>query len=390
MILRPYGIVIDGALELGLELVIEDGVVQEIRPHTGIPELFVVSPAFVNAHSHLEYRGMLGKITEPDYPSWIREITRLKKEESPDQIRIACLLAAAENVATGVAVVLEHNDRTFSGVAMKRVGLKGAIFQEVITILEQDTASEKLAKVRENASANSENFDGPVYLNPHAYQTVDRKTLQYLASLKAPLSIHAAETPFENQFTRDGTGPIADFYRANNIPFEPTGKSVIASLDDLGLVRDDTQLVHCCALEEVDIDIIKSRNAAVAHCPRSNKRLQCPPAPIRELLDAGIRVGLGMDSAASSGAIDMFAEMRAALQTSLDRGRPVTPEEVWRMATNGVYFNIAVPNTCIDVAFSGPLLKIHIPDATSTNDLIEAADPSLTEFVSPKGGLHSN
>lgn len=386
MILRPYGIIIDGTLELGVELVIEDGVIQEVRPHTGIPELFVVSPAFVNAHSHLEYRSLQDKIHEYEYWGWIREITRLKKLQSADEIRSACLLAAAENSLTGVAVVLEHNDRAFAGIAMKKLGLRGAIFQEVITILESQTANEKLNRVRENAATNAENFDGPVFLNPHAYQTVDRETLKTIGELKTPLSIHAAETSYENQLTMNGVGPIADFYRANGVPVEPTGKSVIASLDELVLVRENTQLVHCCALEEGDIELIRSRGANVAHCPRSNARLNCPPAPIRELLDADIAIGIGLDSAASSGAIDMFDEMRAALSCSLDRGRPISGEEIWRMATTtgreiAIKMGVAIENWNIEPGASPPLLKIHIDRASITEDIIERATPNLVDRV---------
>jgi len=381
VILRPYGIVIDGVLELGLELLIENGVIQEIRPHTGIPELFIVSPCFINAHSHLEYRGLMDKIDEPEYSGWIREITRLKKLQSPEEIRADCVVAANENIATGVGYVLEHSDRPYAAEAMKNAGLSGYIFQEVITIFESDSPEEKLSRIQSNASTSSKFL--PTSLNPHAYQTVDRKTLRSLAALNTPLSIHAAETLHENQFTRDGTGPIADFYRQHGIPFEPTGKSVVQSLDDLGLLRANTQLVHCCALEEGDIAVIQERHASVAHCPRSNARLKCPPAPIRELLDAGVRIGLGLDSAASSGPIDMFAEMRAALQTSINRGRPITAEEVWCMATNNLYsFTEGIPDTRIKAPMPvPPLLKIHLQHAENTEQIIEQAHPGLVEWI---------
>jgi len=367
VILRPYGIVIEGTLELGLEVVIEDGVIQQMRPHTGVPDLYILSSAFINAHSHLEYRGLMGKIDEPEYSGWIREITRLKKEQSPEQIRADCLLAAQENRATGVAYLMEHSDRPFAGAAMRAVGLEGVIFQEVITFLEHEAPAEKLKLVENNAAISRRDFGGPVYLNPHAYQTVDRDTLRLIASARTPISIHVAETRHENAFTRDGSGPIGDFYRSNNVPFEPTGKSVLGSLNDLELVHEKTQLVHCCALEDDDIDIIVRQGATVAHCPRSNKRLQCPPAPIRDLLNTGVKVGLGLDSAASSGPIDMFAEMRAAIQTSLDRGSFVTPEAVWAMATMKEK--------------AAPLIRIHVENARSIEDVIDRASPDLVEWV---------
>src|SRR4051794_25150175 len=96
-LLRPYGLVIDGRLELGLELLLADGVIQEVRPHTGIPDSFVVSAAFVNAHSHLEYRGLQGKLDAEEYWPWIHQITMAKQGQSLDEVRDDARLAAAEN-----------------------------------------------------------------------------------------------------------------------------------------------------------------------------------------------------------------------------------------------------------------------------------------------------
>ena len=376
---------LDGVLELGLEIVIDGGVVREVRPHTGVPEMYVVSPAFVNAHSHLEYRGLLDAISAPEYGDWIREITRLKKEQDIGQVERDCFLAAKENVDTGVQIILEHSDRPFSGAAMRANNLQGAIFQEVITFLEHESPKEKVAAVEQRAATNRAAFGGPVYLSAHAYQTVDELTQRYLASLATPLSIHVAETDAENVFTRDGLGPIAEFYRENHVPFEKTGKSLLQTLDDRGLVRKDTQLVHCCAMDDEDIGIVAKRNACVAHCPRSNKRLRCPDAPIRRMLDAGIKISLGLDSAASSGPIDMFAEMRAALATSADRGEPLTPEEVWTMATTAGFESVrTILNSekiwRIEPGCSAPLLKLHVSGATSTEDLL-AGNPSQVEQI---------
>jgi cytosine/adenosine deaminase-related metal-dependent hydrolase len=144
--------------------------------------------------------------------------------------------------------------------------------------------------------------------------------------------------------------------------------------------------VHCCALEDGDIELIKTRGANVAHCPRSNAALGCPPAPVRELLSAGIKIGLGLDSAASSGPIDMFAEMRAALATSIDRSRPLSGEEVWRMATVigaqiAAHAGVVAPNWNIQPGSSPPLIKIHVPDAYETEQIIERAHPGLVEWV---------
>lgn len=383
MILRPYGFIIKGRLELGAEMVIEDGQISEIRPHTGIPEDFVVSPAFVNAHSHLEYRGMQGKLQATEYWPWIREITALKRDETAEEVAAACRLGARENKASGVALIGEHSDRPYAGTALHEAVIGGVIFQEVITFFERESRLEKLKLVEGNARLNKDASGLPVYLSPHAYQTVDPLTLRELGASGNPLSIHVAETAMESEFTLSGTGEIAEFYRSVSMPFEVTGKDIVHTLDDLGLARPGVQWVHCCAISEADIELIANRGVTVAHCPRSNIRLKCPPAPVRELLDAGITVGIGMDSAASSGPIDMFEEMRAALEVSIDRGKPVTSEEVWRMATGLGAESLPIPTPRWDIAIGSrvPLIKIHISGALQTLDVLEQARATDVDWV---------
>jgi 5-methylthioadenosine/S-adenosylhomocysteine deaminase len=77
---------------------------------------------------------------------------------------------------------------------------------------------------------------------------------------------------------------------------------------------------------------------AVAHCPRSNALLGCGIAPLTELREAGIRVGLGTDSPASTPSFDMFDEMRTAVAMSRARERrsaALAAHEALELATIG-------------------------------------------------------
>ena len=382
MTLRPYGIVVGGELQIGLELEVADGVVTAIRPHTGMPEPCVISPAFVNAHSHLEYRGLQGEVALGDYFGFIRHITELKQGQTPEGIERDCELAAQENRKTGVALIGEHSDRPFSGRALKRVGIGGILFQELITFFEREAPEEKLRAVAERLASQAKEFGGETALAPHTAYTVDEVTLKTFSS-GDPFSIHVAESVYENQFFVSGEGPIAEFYRRNGFEVKPTGKSVVATLAELGLVRKGAQFVHCCDLSAGDIVLLAAASVRVAHCPRSNVALKCPIAPVREMLDAGIRVGLGLDSAASSGPIDMFSEMRSALEVSAYRGKPLSGEEVWQMATciESLPFRVPRPSWDIYVGSRVPLIEIHVEQPNSIVDVIEQGSPELVKWV---------
>jgi len=344
----------------------------------------------VNAHSHLEYRGLQGKLSEAEYWPWIRAITKAKLEQSPADVELDCRQAAAENVSAGVRLIAEHSDRPFAGAALDEAGLQGVIFQEVITRFESDgpDARLELARARLRGQATDGNRIASYYA-PHAYQTVDAATLRGFGCSDEPFSMHVAETDLENQLTLQGTGTIADFFRELSIPYAPTGKRLVPTLDGLGLVRRNAQFVHCCALEDAEITLLAERGVAVAHCPRSNRNLNCPIAPVREMLDAGIKVGLGLDSAASSGPIDMFEEMRCALDVSRQRGKPVTAEEVWLMATeigaDSLRFAVpAIADWRIETGSDVELIRIHVAGVKSMEGLIRQGSPQRVEWSHPQ------
>jgi cytosine/adenosine deaminase-related metal-dependent hydrolase len=78
---------------------------------------------------------------------------------------------------------------------------------------------------------------------------------------------------------------------------------------------------HCVELTTDDIALLAGRSVPVAHCPRSNALLGCGIAPVSALRDAGVVVGLGTDSPASTPSFDIFEEMRAAVYLARARER---------------------------------------------------------------------
>ena len=385
MILRPFGIIVGGHLELGLEVGVERGEITFIRGHTGVPDAYVLSPAFVNAHSHLEYRQMQATIDEPDYLPWIRELTRRKSEETDAEVDEGCRMAAVENRATGVARIGEHSDRPFSPARLSEVGIGGVIFQEVITFLEAQDPEAKLAAILAKADRARRAFGGPVFLSPHAYQTVDRATLRMLGDRGEPFSMHVAETPLESQLCVDGSGGLGDLYRRFGLAPPITGNRIVPSLRDLGLCRPGAQFVHACDVDDEAIELLTRNSVSVAHCPRSNVRLRCPIAPVRRLLSAGIEVGLGMDSPASGGPIDFFAEMRCAVASAQLLGEPLTGDQVWNMATEMGFRSIPglpAESWLIEVGSRAPLVKVHASPTGDLDEIIASAGASDVERVS--------
>src|SRR5207302_6775353 len=100
---------------------------------------------------------------------------------------------------------------------------------------------------------------------------------------------------------------------------------------------DDVWCAHCVHLSPDDVRTFAERGVGVAHCPTSNLRLGAGVAPVRDLLEAGARVGLGVDGSASNERGDLFLEVKQALLVARGHGGPdaLTARDALRLATRG-------------------------------------------------------
>jgi cytosine/adenosine deaminase-related metal-dependent hydrolase len=115
------------------------------------------------------------------------------------------------------------------------------------------------------------------------------------------------------------------------------GCTPVEYLADLGWLAGDVWCAHCVHLSERDIATFAETGTGVAHCPSSNLRLGAGVAPVRPLLDAGVRVGLGVDGSASNERGDLFMEVKQALLVARGRdgGEAMTARDAIRLGTRG-------------------------------------------------------
>ncbi len=105
----------------------------------------------------------------------------------------------------------------------------------------------------------------------------------------------------------------------------------------LGYLGPDVWLAHGVHLDAEAVARFGATGTGLAHCPSSNARLGAGIAPVRDLLDAGAPVGLGVDGAASQEAGHLGAELRQALLVARLRGGPtaLSAREALRLGTLG-------------------------------------------------------
>lgn len=293
----------------------------------------VILPGFVNAHSHLEYAVYAGFGDGQPFAPWILIHVERKARIGLEEMEAIARLGAAECLASGITTVGDCSFVGASASACDALGLRAIVYLEVF-----GTTDEQLeTRFEANRERVAGSFSDRVRLgiSPHAPYTVSPELYGACLELGLPVATHLSESLDEDTWMRRGEGPWKPV--ADALP-PPPGTSGIRLLADRGLLRRGTVAAHCVTVDDGEIALLAEHGVAVAHCPRSNALLGCGIAPVRELLDAGITVGLGTDSPASTPSFDFFEELRAALFFA--RARERSPEalsatEALELATLG-------------------------------------------------------
>lgn len=273
----------------------------------------VLIPGLVNLHTHGAMTLMRGIGDDLPLMRWLQEVIwpAEAKHVSDTFVREGTLLAAVEMLRGGITTCSDmyfHPDA--AAQAFDLVGMR-AMVGIVLINFPTAYATDADDYLRKGLAARDRWRGQPrigFTVAPHAPYTVSDENLiraQTLArELDLPLHIHLHETD----------GEIRESIAAH-------GLRPLARLERLGIAADNLVAVHAVHLNSHDIDLLASRGASVAHCPTSNMKLASGIAPVPRLLEAGVRVGLGTDGAASNNRLDLFQEMRhAALLAKVSSG----------------------------------------------------------------------
>lgn len=310
----------------------------------------VITPGFVNCHSHLELTAMRGFLEpeEGDFFAWLKKVTVSRGERmSAEDIYASAAWGAVEAARAGVTSLGDASDAGASVMrALRDVGLRGTVFSEAFGP-DSSLAREQFDKARAKIDSlrGGETALVRLGISPHSPYSVSPTLLELLARFaldeSLPLMIHAAESESERLLMLEGRGPFAESYARRGFTFDSPGVSTVRHLDNTGVLDTRPLLAHCVRVDDEDVKLIKERGASVAHCPKSNAKLGHGRAPLARMLDAGVNVGLGSDSVASNNTCDPLEEARfavlgsrAALDT-LGGGRMVDARDALRMLTHG-------------------------------------------------------
>ena len=245
----------------------------------------VVTPGFVNCHSHLEYAVYAGFGDGLPFSSWIGLHVARKGLLDLDEMRAIATDGAHQCLRSGITTV---GDCSFAGAAAEaaaETGLRAIVYLEVFG--RDQSALERFVELRERVEPV---LSGRVRLgvSPHAPYTCTLELYRECAALGLPVATHLAESVAERAFLVDGSGDWSSFA---HMLVPPPGTTGIRMLAAAGLLGPDVTAAHCVDVEPDEIALLAGSGIGVAHCPRSNGLLGCGVAPLRDLLEAGIPVG---------------------------------------------------------------------------------------------------
>ncbi len=351
----------------------------------------VLTPGLVNAHSHLDLTHLRGAVPfEGEFARWAEKIMHGRKKPG-----------MAEAARKGIKEALARGTTAFGDIVDRRsfkeivgifgeTGARGRLFVEAIGF-RPEAADEVFEAVWDLVEMQALPGNVQTGVSPHAPYSVSRPLLERAAAVAdghgRPLAVHLAETLEELAFLRHGIGPLRELLKragSDDPSFKPDG-SAAAFLKRLEMRGAPLLLVHGNYLRPRDVPL----GAFVVYCPTAHAFFRHPEHPVLEMLEEGVRVAIGSDSAASGDTVDVLSETQ-----HLARMRPdLKAKAVFRMATEwgarGLLLDSGVlaPGKLADLAAFSPAAEHEILGRPDARCVLTAVGGRVVHRVDPAAPL---
>lgn len=269
-----------------------------------------VIPGLVNTHTHAAMTLFRGYAEELTLQEWLERIWPIEAKLTGQQIYAGALLAAAEALLFGTTTINSmyfYRDDTSEAKAFSDAGLRAVVAHTIFEWTKEEAlrVTERLAKTWHGAARGRLR----VAVAPHAPYSVSPATLREARELadrlqeqladRGPLLVHThlAETRGEPGLVRKRFG-------------EDARDGMACYLDRLGFLKKDVLVAHGIHLSAADYQPLAVNQVSVSTNPVSNLKVGMGIAPVIELQQHGINVGLGTDGPASNNSLDLFETMK--------------------------------------------------------------------------------
>jgi len=280
-----------------------------------------IMPGLVNAHTHLELSWMAGMVPAASaMHEWIRAMMHVRRVAAPsnDAVTSAALEAARGAADSGTVLVGDISNSLVTPAVLEAAHLGGVVFHELIGFSAPDPVA-SVTEARERvAEAEAAVGNAPipieVTLAAHAPYSVSPALFREIAGRHdpGPLTVHLAESPEEIEFLRSGHGPMRAMLEEFGVwstAWTAPGCDPVEYLHRLGYLQPGMLAVHAVHLRDEALSRLRSADATVVTCPRSNLWVGAGVPRIAHFYAARVPVAIGTDSLASTPSLNMFDEL---------------------------------------------------------------------------------
>lgn len=337
-------------------LLVRDGVIEALGEMATMPPdqaadetlslaQHVVIPGMVNTHHHMVQSMTRAFAQQHELFNWLTTLYPIWQNLRSDHIYTASQLAMAELILSGCTTSSDHlyifpngsrlddQIRAAQQMKMRFHAARGSMSMgESKGGLPPDSLVEDEAYILHDSRRVIEQFHNSqrysmlrIVLAPTApfnvSQDLMRETAVLARSYGVHLHTHLAENVKDIDFSLETYGLRPGDYA-----------------EDVGWVGSDVWHAHCVKLDGDEIATFARTGTGVCHCPSSNMRLASGVAPLRAMLDAKVRVGLGVDGSASNDSGHLLAEARQAMllqRVAHEDPAILSAREALTMATRG-------------------------------------------------------
>jgi len=265
----------------------------------------VLIPGLINLHTHLPMTLFRGYGDDMLLEAWLKDrIWPAEDKFTPETMRAGADLGLLEMIRSGTTAYLDMYMMQEQAIAAaaRASGMRAWLGEGMVDIgrTEPDVPNAKLPAIERLVKATAKDPLVRACPAPHGAYTCHEVTYTESARIAkeygVPMHTHCSETRTE----------VYDVQAKH-------GKRPVQRIADSGALDGNAVLAHCGWITKEEVRAIGAAGASVAHCPVSNLKLATGGvAPVPELHEAGVKVGLGTDGAASNNTLDMFQTMKFA------------------------------------------------------------------------------
>ena len=332
-----------------------NGVIETVAESNSLPQIadtiidmkgHVVIPGMVNTHHHL-FQNLTRAVPaaqNSELFGWLKTLYPIWSNIGPEHVYWSTALGLAELALSGCTTSSDHlyiypngaklddSLSAASDIGIRFHGTRGSMsIGESQGGLPPDSLTEKESFILSESQRLIESYNDSsryamqrVALAPCSPFSVStdlmRESAEMARSYGVGLHTHLAENVEDIEYGLQQFGMRPGKY-----------------IEAVGWTGDDVWHAHCVQLNSEEINLFAKTGTGITHCPCSNMRLASGIAPVRQMLDAGVKVGLGVDGSASNDSGNMLNEARQTmlLQRVNSKASTMTARESLKVATKG-------------------------------------------------------